>query len=71
MSVQKLEQVMMYLRQRNKGSLIVTNYELRRAILLLIGTDKRTYEMNRKALKDLDWIRTFNSQKVELTDNDL
>jgi len=71
MSVQKLEQVMMYLRQRNKGCKIVTNYELRRAILLLIGTDKRTYEMNRKALKDLDWIRTFNSQKVELTDNDL
>ena len=37
-----------------------------------IGTDEKTYRLNRKALVDLGWIRTqAGMQKIELTDEDL
>jgi len=71
MGIEKLERVMWRLRSRNKGQDLVTVLELRRAIMYEIGTDRRTYQVNKKALVDLGWIRSKGNKWIRLTGNDL
>ena len=59
------------LRERNPDTNVVTNYELRRAILLEIGTDPRTYVVNRKALIKLGWLKSYSKQKIRITGEDI
>ena len=54
MTVEKLERVMWRLRKRNPGTDTIHNSELRRAVMLEIGTDPRTLKKNRKALIELN-----------------
>ena len=36
-----------------------------------IGTDPRTYLLNKRALSRLQWIKSYSATKFELTDKDL
>lgn len=71
MTLEKLERVMWRLRKDNAKIERVTLGALRRAIMIEIGTDERTYYANKKALIKLKWIITLKGQYVELTGNDL
>ena len=71
MSIHKLERVMWRLRKRNPDEKRPTNTELQRAIMYEVGTSPACYQQNRKALIKLGWIRTFNSKRIEITDNDI
>lgn len=72
MSVEKLERVMWRVRKLNPNKNVVTIPSLRRAIMLEIGTDPRTYYANKRALVDLGWIKSEGrSRHVTLTNNDL
>lgn len=79
MSIEKLKRVMWRLRKiihdrqletRDK-SIRATNMELRRAIMLEIGTDWKTGSRNRRALINLRWIKSHGKNRVQLTDRDL
>ena len=71
MTVEKLRRVLWRVRERNAGADKPTNLELRRAIMLEIGTDPRTYTVNRKALFKLGWISIYNKSRVQLTGEDI
>ena len=71
LSVERLERVLWRVRKRNKDKSVITNLELKRAIMYECGTDDRTIYMNRKALKTLGWIKPRGTKKIELTDEDL
>ena len=71
MTVEKLRRVLWRVRERNPGNAKPTNLELRRGIMLEIGTDPRTYTVNRKALLKLGWIRIYNKSRVQLTGEDI
>ena len=43
----------------------------KRAVMLEIGTDPRTYHRTKGALKDLGWIRSKGTRYILLTGNDL
>jgi hypothetical protein len=70
MTIQKLERVLRRIRAENPGKVKVSNQILRRAIMHEIGTDARTVRDNRKALKDLGWIKCEKS-RFRLTGKDL
>lgn len=71
MTVEKLERVMYRIRLRNPDRpTSVPRIELERAIMLEIGTDKRTYELNKRALVRLGWIKS-HGHNVEITNEDL
>lgn len=71
MSVEKLERVMWRLRARNPNKEVISNVELRRCIMLEIGTDSRTQWNNRKALKELGWIKAKGRHHITLTGIDI
>ena len=71
MSIKDLERVMWRLRVRNINQPKVTNKELKRVIMMELGTSPQTYYRNRKALMDLGWIRSWKTQKIILTNNDI
>ena len=71
MSVESLQRVMWRLRSSKPKTKKFTNKELKRAIMYECGTDPRTYYANRKALKDLQWIKTHGKSLILLTDKDL
>lgn len=71
MSVEKLERVLWRIRKRNPNNPNPSNLELKRAIMIEIGTDMRTYYSNRKALIGLNWIRSKGTGRITLTDKDL
>ena len=71
MTIEKLQRVMWRLRSRNTNATSIKNQELIKCIMLEIGTDKRTYISNRKALIRLGWIKAVNSGNIRLTDVDL
>ena len=84
MSITSLERVMWRLRKttpkqpispvdligKSSEPLTYTNIELRRAIMMEIGTDLRTYQSNRKALKVLGWINMITKKRFVLTNVD-
>ena len=70
MSVERLERVMWRLRRRHPNRLSLTNKELRLAIMYECGTSPMTICNNRKALKELGWIKAYKSV-VRLTNKDL
>lgn len=71
MTIEKLERVMWRVRKRNPNTLTITNLELKRAIMYECGTSPITYKHNRKALKDLGWIKKYNTKKIRLTNKDI
>ena len=71
MTIEKLERVMWRLRSNAKSSKKPTNHELRRAIMVEVGTDERTYKKNRKALIYMGWIKTYNRKRIILTNIDI
>jgi hypothetical protein len=56
MSVEKLARVLWRLESQNKDPL--RHKDLKRAIMLEIGTDPRTIKTNTQRLKELGWITT-------------
>ena len=71
MTIQKLERVMWLVRSSWPNQDIITNHQLKLAIMKEIGTDRKTYRNNRRALKELGWIRTKGTQYIILTNKDL
>jgi hypothetical protein len=71
MSVEKLERVMWRLRSRNPGKTVIDSVELRRCIMLEIGTDPRTYYANKKSLILLKWLKRKGTRALELTNEDI
>ena len=71
MSVENLERVMARLRHKRPLVVTVSLGDLRRAIMIEIGTDPRTYYVNKGALVKLGWIKGVSAQVVELTGVDL
>ena len=71
MTVEKLRRVLWRVRERHGNTDPVTNYELRRAVMLEIGTDPRTYTVTRQALVKLGWIKSYSKTKVVLTNEDI
>ena len=75
MGINKLERVMWRLRQLRKDAevnkLCFTNLELKRAIMYECGTDDRTYYKNRKALKELGWIKRKGPKRILVTEKDI
>lgn len=71
MSIERLERVMWRVRKKNPGQNKVSNLALKRAIMIECGTDPTTYRNNRKALKDLGWIKIHGRKCVELTNVDI
>ena len=70
MTLSKLEQVLWYLRQKHDRRMI-KNRELQQAIMVLVGTDPRTYKKTRKALVTLGWITSRGNKRVLLTNKDI
>ena len=71
MSVEKLERVLRRVRRMNPGQDVVLNNDLKKAITLEVGTDRRTVSSNRQALIKLGWVKALKRQRVELTNEDL
>ena len=71
MSVEKLERVLWRIRKNHKDKLRIHKNELRKAIMLEIGTSAACYQQNRAALIKLEWIKTYKKNYIELTNNDL
>ena len=71
MTIDRLERVMWRLREKYPQREKITNAELRRAIMYECGTDPTTYYNNRKALKDLQWIRVYRKKHVIITNKDI
>ena len=71
MSIEKLERVMWRVRKNNPDTRRILNSELRKAIMLEIGTSPSTYIQNRKALITLGWIKTRGNKRIMLTNEDL
>ena len=69
--IEKLQRVLWRLRAASPEGQKISNQELIKAIMIEIGTDKRTYVSNRKALIRLGWIKTINKGCIELTGIDL
>jgi len=59
------------LRKNNLNDDRPTWLELKRAIMYECGTDPSTYRNNRKALKELGWIKVYNGKRLQLTNEDL
>lgn len=59
------------LRKNNPNTKTPTWKELKRAIMHEIGTDPRTYLLNKRALFTLGWISKYNSIRLRLTGEDL
>lgn len=72
MTIEKLQRVLWRLRKLHpdKGT-NPTNHELKIAIMMECGTDPTTYRNNRKALKTLDWIRSYGNRRIRLTNKDM
>lgn len=71
MTVEKLERVMWRIRKDNPDNKTPLWSALNRAVMLEIGTDKRTYILNRKALIKLKWITGYSPSRFKITDADL
>jgi hypothetical protein len=71
MSKERLARVMWRIRVRNPNMLKVSNDELRKAIMLELGTDPHTLVNNRKALVTLGWIRKEGPRSIRLTNADI
>ena len=71
MTIEKLERVMWRLRKRHPDRTTITNNELRRAIMYECGTSLSTLKDNRRALKDLGWIRAKSTRTIWLTNKDI
>ena len=71
MTINNLERVLWRLRKKKPISDKFSNMELRRAIMYECGTDPRTVWANRKALKDLGWIKARGSKYIKLTNADV
>ena len=71
MAREKLKRIMWLLRQRNPDNNTPTKWELRRSIMLEIATDIRTFQIYRKALMSLGWIKPHTKKKIMITDVDL
>lgn len=69
--IEKLERVMWRLRRMSPVDKRLTVKQLKIAIMREIGTDQRTYYANKKALKDLGWIKAKGTRYIILTDKDL
>jgi len=70
-TIEKLERVMWRLRKRHPDASSITNLQLKRAIMYECGTDPTTFRNNRKALKDLGWIKPVSRKSIKLTDADI
>jgi len=70
MTIERLERVMQRIRHNNPGVRTINNSQLRLAIMHELGTDPRTYQKNRKALRQLGWIKP-SIHHVWLTNNDV
>lgn len=71
MGIDRLERVMWRLRKRHPGLDVVTNKQLRLAIMYECGTSPMTVVNNRKALKELGWIKPHGTSWVKLTGADI
>jgi len=72
MTTEKLERVLWRLRTKHpKPKELIHNTTLRRAVILEIGYDYRTYNNIRSTLKRLGWIKQINTQQLQLTGTDL
>jgi diaminopimelate decarboxylase len=71
MTVETLTRVLWRLRKRNPGTDVVTYYELKRAIMYECGTSPVTYRNNRKALRELRWIKAKSKTQIILTGKDI
>jgi len=71
MTIENLQRVMERLRSHNPGDDTPTWLELKRAIMYECGTDPSTYTKNRKALKELGWIKVYNGKRLKITNVDL
>jgi hypothetical protein len=70
MAINKLQRVLWRLRSKKPNTTTFTNQQLKRAIMLEIGTDPVTIKRNRQALKTLGWIKTTKTL-IKLTNTDL
>ena len=71
MTIEKLERVMWRLRKNNPDTDYPTTTQLRIAIIKEIGTDVRTYYVNKKALTLLGWIKAHGKKRIRITNKDL
>ena len=71
MTLATLERVMWSVREHNRDKIVITNLQLKRSIMMVIGTDPRTYKYNRKALLNLGWIKNKGRKSVKLTNKDI
>ena len=71
MTIEKLQRVMWRLRKNNPGNDTPSYKELRKAIAQEIGTDSRTYYVNRKALYLVGYIKAYGKQRLKITNEDL
>lgn len=71
MTIEKLERVLWRVRKNSKGNKHPYNSELKRAIMYECGTSPATVKNNRKALRDLGWIKPYNRKRITLTDKDI
>jgi len=71
MTIEKLERVMWRLRKNNPNNLTPYNGELKKAIMLEIGIDPRTYKKNRAALVKLGWLHWYTKNRTRITNKDL
>jgi hypothetical protein len=70
MSVENLQRVLWRLRKLRESHVFTCN-ELKQAIMMECGTDRRTYYNNRRAMKELQWIRPRGSKRILVTDKDI
>ena len=72
LTIEKLERVMWRLRKiDNHTYAIMSNKQLETSIMKEIGTDQRTYNNTRRALKKLGWIQPVGSKRFMITNRDL
>ena len=71
MTIDSLRRVMWRLRRYSKGQEHPTYVMLRKAIMFECGTCSATYKSNARALRQLGWIKKYNSSKMTITNKDL
>ena len=71
MTINNLERVMWRIRKKHPNQKKITWLQLKRAIMHECGTSDRTYFSNKKALRQLGWIKPHGKNKFIITDKDL
>lgn len=79
MTVDKLQRTMWRLRDQHPNAARndpqnhpkIPNNDLKKAIILEVGHDPRTYKAIRKALITLGWLKTWGKYNVIMTGKDL